>query len=135
MARKRAILACFHSKIDINTLSLAAKLILYVFTMDHFNHQVFAAIHQIPHGKVATYGDIAKLAGFPSHARQVGKVLSSLPKDTKLPWHRVINSKGEISLKGDNYDRQASKLRAENIEITEAGKIRLRDYRWQGETS
>lgn len=135
MTRKQAILARFHSKIDINRLSLAANIILYVLTMDHFHHQIFAVIHQIPHGKVATYGDIAKLAGFPSHARQVGKVLSNLPKDTQLPWHRVINSKGEISLKGESYDKQAYKLRTEGIEITEAGKIRLRDYRWQGEVN
>ncbi|UUM31463.1 DNA base-flipping protein [Vibrio japonicus] len=99
--------------------------------MDQFLAQIFAVIHQIPQGKVATYGDIAKLAGYPGYARHVGKALSNLPKDSKLPWFRVINSQGKISLKGNDLERQKEKLMAEGIEVSAEGKISLRKYKWQ----
>ncbi|MGI3027349.1 MGMT family protein [Vibrio cholerae] len=81
--------------------------------MDQFLAQIFAVIHQIPHGKVSTYGEIARMAGYPGYARHVGKALGNLPKDSKLPWFRVINSKGEISLTGPDWDRQRERLVAE----------------------
>ncbi|PMH45037.1 hypothetical protein BCU68_11395 [Vibrio sp. 10N.286.49.B3] len=99
--------------------------------MDHFLPQVFAVIQQIPHGKVTTYGEIAKMAGFPGYARQVGKALSHLPTDSKLPWFRVINSKGEISLQGCSFERQKRQLESEGIKISDSGKIKLRQYKWQ----
>ena len=63
-----------------------------------FNDQVYSILSQIPVGSVTSYGEIAKLAGYPSHARQVASVLKKLPKDTKLPWHRVLNSRHHIAL-------------------------------------
>ncbi|CCN34169.1 putative Methylated DNA-protein cysteine methyltransferase [Vibrio nigripulchritudo MADA3029] len=99
--------------------------------MDQFLSQIFAVIHQIPYGKVSTYGQVAQLAGYPGYARHVGKALGNLPKGSKLPWHRVINSKGEISLKGTAYDRQKGKLEDEGIVVNLAGKVRLKDYQWQ----
>ncbi|CAH0525300.1 MGMT family protein [Vibrio hippocampi] len=99
--------------------------------MDQFLMQIFAVIHQIPPGKVATYGQIARLAGYPGYARHVGKALGNLPEGSKLPWFRVINSKGEISLKGDDWHRQKEKLTAEGITLTPSGKIKLRHYQWQ----
>ncbi|MGF1754146.1 MGMT family protein [Vibrio makurazakiensis] len=99
--------------------------------MDQFHSQIFAVIHQIPYGKVSTYGDIAQFSGFPGYARHVGKALGNLPKDSKLPWFRVINSKGEISLKGESFTRQKVQLEAEGIEVSDTGKIKLRLYRWQ----
>ena len=90
----------------------------------------------IPYGKVATYGQIAKMAGLPKHARLVGRVLQQV-EDKYLPWHRVINSQGKISLskldaQGDNL--QIIKLQAENI-VVNAGKINLKLYQWDGEIS
>ncbi len=99
--------------------------------MDQFLMQIFAVIHQIPYGQVSTYGQVAQLAGYPGYARHVGKALGNLPKGSKLPWHRVINSKGEISLKGTAYDRQKGKLEDEGIVVNLAGKVRLKDYQWQ----
>ncbi|CAM3187112.1 MGMT family protein [Vibrio neptunius] len=99
--------------------------------MDQFLVQIFAVIHQIPCGKVTTYGEIAKLAGYPGYARHVGKALGNLPKDSKLPWFRVINSQGRISLKGQHLVRQRELLIAEEIEVTNDGKVSLRKFRWQ----
>ncbi|MGC9403537.1 MGMT family protein [Vibrio genomosp. F10] len=99
--------------------------------MDQFSVQIFAVIHQIPHGKVTSYGVVAKLAGYPGYARQVGKVLSNLPKDTRLPWFRVVNSQGKISLTGDALQRQKEKLLREGVEVSERGKIKMSVYQWQ----
>jgi len=98
--------------------------------MDQFLIQIFAVIHQIPCGKVTTYGEIAKLAGYPGYARHVGKALGNLPKDSTLPWFRVINSQGKISLKGEDLVRQRELLIAEDIKVSINGKISLRTYLW-----
>ncbi|WP_413110599.1 MGMT family protein [Thaumasiovibrio sp. DFM-14] len=99
--------------------------------MTDFKLQIYAVLHQIPHGYVTTYGDVAKRAGYPGYARQVGKLLSDLPKETTLPWFRVINGKGEISLKGDNAARQIEALRNDGVDVAQ-GKVSLRKYRWLG---
>ncbi|EEX92726.1 hypothetical protein VIOR3934_15956 [Vibrio orientalis CIP 102891 = ATCC 33934] len=99
--------------------------------MDQFLMQIFAVIHQIPLGKVSTYGEIAKMAGYPGYARHVGKALGNLPSKSKLPWFRVINSQGRISLKGEDLVRQREALIAEGIEVSNDGKVSLRKYRWQ----
>ncbi|MGY0616327.1 DNA base-flipping protein [Vibrio sp. FJH11] len=99
--------------------------------MDQFLAQIFAVIHQIPPGRVSTYGAIAKMAGYPGYARQVGKALGNLPEGSKLPWFRVINSQGKISLQGRDLDRQKKQLEAEGIEVSEIGKVSLRKYKWQ----
>ncbi|MBO0212368.1 MGMT family protein [Vibrio sp. Vb2880] len=99
--------------------------------MDQFLAQIFAVIHQIPHGKVSTYGEIARMAGYPGYARHVGKALGNLPKDSKLPWFRVINSKGEISLIGPDWERQRERLVAEGIAVSAEGRISLKKYKWQ----
>ncbi|MDA0126731.1 MGMT family protein [Vibrio sp. MarTm2] len=99
--------------------------------MDQFLMQIFAVIHQIPCGKVTTYGEVAKLAGYPGYARHVGKALNKLPTGSKLPWHRVINSQGKISLKGEDLVRQRNALIEEGVDVTNDGKVRLKIYRWQ----
>jgi methylated-DNA-protein-cysteine methyltransferase-like protein len=99
--------------------------------MNNFLTQVFTVVYQIPSGKVSTYGEIAKMAGFPGYARQVGKALSKLPSDTKLPWYRVVNSKGAISLKDDDLLRQRTLLVSEGIEVNTMGKLNLTLYRWR----
>ena len=100
--------------------------------MDDFAGQIYAQVHQIPTGKVSTYGDIAKYAGFPGYARQVGRLMATLPEGTKLPWHRVINAKGMISLTGSDMARQRERLRQEGVDVSERGKIKLAAYRWDG---
>ncbi|MEC6880881.1 MGMT family protein [Photobacterium piscicola] len=100
--------------------------------MDDFCNQIYSQVYQIPSGLVSTYGDIAKFAGFPRYARHVGRLMATLPEGSKIPWHRVINSQGRISLKDDALLRQIAALRAENIVVSDTGRISLRYYRWQG---
>ena len=97
----------------------------------NFSERVWQIIVAIPKGKVTTYGDIALLAGSPRAARQVGGVLRRLPEGSKLPWFRVINRHGRISLQGDDLFRQRDALEAEGIEVSDAGEIDLEKYRWE----
>lgn len=99
--------------------------------MDQFLVHITAVLHQIPHGKVTTYGTLAHMAGYPGHSRQVGRALSNLPNNTKLPWHRVVNSQGKISLKGSAAELQEKLLVQEGIEIGPNGKIALAIYLWK----
>ncbi|QHB33543.1 MGMT family protein [Yersinia canariae] len=99
--------------------------------IDSFRQRVFHVVAAIPYGRVTTYGDIARLIGSPRAARQVGGVLKRLPEGSALPWYRVINRHGEISLIGEDYLRQKNALLAEGIEISPAGRIDLQQYRWQ----
>lgn len=98
---------------------------------DAFLMPVFSIIHQIPKGKVATYGDIARMAGYPGYARHVGKALGRLPKDSQLPWFRVVNAKGELSLSGGDHQRQKALLESEGVRFTAQQRLSLRLYRWQ----
>jgi len=84
-----------------------------------FNELIWQIVAAIPLGKVLTYGQVAKLCGFPNHARYVGTTLKCLPKGTTLPWHRVVNAKGEISFPrgSEGYHRQLSLLEKEGIAI------------------
>lgn len=95
------------------------------------NEIIWQLIAAIPHGKVATYGQIAKLAGYPGHARYVGYTLRKLPKDTKLPWHRVVNAQGKISFPfaSDAYVTQRDLLIKEGIEFTNC-KLSLNLYQF-----
>jgi len=97
-----------------------------------FYENIYNIVRQIPSGHVATYGRIAALAGIPGHARQVGYALHALPDDSDVPWHRVINAKGEISIRSEplfaHIQRQL--LEAEGIRFNENGKIPLSKYRW-----
>lgn len=90
---------------------------------------IYLALMSIPAGKVITYGQLAALAGLPGAARLAGTVLCGLPENTELPWHRVINAQGKISLPQDTaaYKKQWQRLQAEGVEIKN-GKISLRIY-------
>ena len=89
---------------------------------------VWQIVHAIPAGRVATYGQVAALAGMPQKSRLVGRVLSQLPKGTKLPWHRVINSQGRIS--NPDPTRQKEKLEREGVVFIN-GRASLKIYRWE----
>jgi methylated-DNA-protein-cysteine methyltransferase-like protein len=83
------------------------------------NHRIWQVVALIPPGKVSTYGDVAKYAGLPGGARRVGFALKNLPEDTRIPWHRVVNAQGRISLPGGSnaQSRQVKRLEAEGIEF------------------
>lgn len=91
--------------------------------MEEFSQNVYTILLYLNAGQLTTYGQLAKQAGFPHHSRHVGKVLSKLPNDTKLPWHRVVNAQGKLSLKGESFMRQKVLLEKEGIEVNEEGKI------------
>jgi len=99
-------------------------------TEDAFPQRVWQIVAAIPEGYVTTYGDVAKLAGSPRAARQVGGVLKRLPEGSTLPWHRVVNRHGDISLKGPDLQRQRQALLAEGINVSGSGHIDLQRYRW-----
>ncbi|WP_410016173.1 MGMT family protein [Sodalis sp. C49] len=98
--------------------------------IDTFRQRVFQIVAAIPSGHIATYGDVARLAGSPRAARQVGGILSRLPAGSRLPWHRVVNRHGGISLAGEDYERQRTALEAEGVEFGRGGNIDLSRYRW-----
>ena len=93
-------------------------------------------IRQIPRGRVASYGQIAALAGNPRASRAVVWLLHSSSGREKLPWHRVINSRGTISLQpGQGYEEQRAMLESEGVEFGLQGKIELKRFLWPGPTS
>lgn len=93
----------------------------------------YAVIGRIPFGKVATYGQIATLAGFPGQARQVGYALHATPDDLEIPWQRVINAQGQISPRGNPIGEEVQRqiLAEEGIRFNEQGRISLKKYQWQ----
>ncbi len=95
--------------------------------------EVFAVVRRIPRGRVATYGQVAALAGFPGHARQVGYALSALDIDASVPWHRVVNAQGRVSLRtGGSGGGMVQRMRLEQEGIAmPGGRVPLRDYAWR----
>ena len=94
--------------------------------------RIYAIVREIPEGRVATYGQIAALAGLPGHARQVGYALHAL-KDEDVPWHRVINAQGKVSPRSepgyDGYQRHL--LEEEGVVFKLSGAVDLKRYRWE----
>lgn len=92
----------------------------------------YRIIAQVPSGRVATYGQVAELAGAPRAARQVGYALAATPAGVDIPWHRVVNARGEISRRADPDDmlRQRVLLEAEGVCFDSDGRISLDTCRW-----
>lgn len=95
----------------------------------NLNEIIWQIVAAIPKGKVSTYGQIAKSAGYPTHARYVGSTLRNLPNNSKLPWHRVVNAQGKISFPtgSEAYNRQKSLLESEGIVFIDR-KLSLEKY-------
>ncbi|WP_432695728.1 MGMT family protein [Marinobacterium sp. YM272] len=96
---------------------------------DNLNERIWQVVAAIPQGRVATYGQVAALAGAPRHARYVGTVLKHLPAGSTLPWFRVLNAKGELSFPKDSsaYQRQREALEAEGV-VFIAGRVNLATF-------
>jgi methylated-DNA-protein-cysteine methyltransferase-like protein len=91
-------------------------------------------VRRIPRGRVATYGQVAELAGLPGHARQVGYALHALRDGSTLPWHRVVNAAGAISLRsvpGFELEHRI-RLEAVGVKFNARGRVPLARYRWAG---
>jgi methylated-DNA-protein-cysteine methyltransferase related protein len=95
--------------------------------------RIYVVIARIPRGRVATYGQVALLAGLPRAARQVGYALASLPADLPVPWQRVVNARGEISLRAASRHEvvQRELLRREGVSFDGQGRIPLARFQWQ----
>ncbi|OZM58086.1 DNA methyltransferase [Lottiidibacillus patelloidae] len=97
--------------------------------MESFTVKAIKIIKCIPEGKVMTYGQIATLAGSPKGARQVVRILHSMSKKYNLPWHRVINAKGEISIQDEElFINQKMMLENEGVKFLGERTINLKLY-------
>ena len=101
-------------------------------TPQDFRAAVLAVVARIPKGRVASYGQVAAMAGFPQRPRQVGMVLSGLPEGTTLPWHRVVNTRGYVPSRGRWWGafEQIGRLRDEGIEVDDLGNLDLGRFLW-----
>lgn len=87
------------------------------------NERIWLAVSAIPAGRVSTYGHVAAAAGLPRGARRVGRALGALPSGSAIPWHRVINARGMLSLPGRAGEEQRRRLLAEGVQVTGDGRI------------
>jgi len=96
-------------------------------------YRIYAVVKRIPPGRVATYGQVAALAGRPGHARQVGYALSAIPDQNDVPWHRVVNAKGQVSIRSEaGYGTvQRVLLEAEGVKFDDDERIDLTRHRWR----
>lgn len=96
-------------------------------------HRIYTVVAEIPSGRVATYGQVAAVAGLAGQARQVGYALHCLPAGTDLPWHRVINARGEVSSRSESgwEGFQRHLLEEEGVEFDPAGRVDLARYQWE----
>jgi methylated-DNA-protein-cysteine methyltransferase related protein len=95
--------------------------------------RIYAVVRRIPRGRVATYGQVAMLAGLGGHARQVGYAMHALPKGSSVPWHRVINARGEISRRrrpGEELS-QRMLLEREGVRFDARGRVALARLQWR----
>ena len=93
---------------------------------------LYVTLHQVPEGKVVSYGQLAELAGLGRAARYVGRTLSQLPQGTSLPWHRVLGAGGKLSLAAGTVsgDEQRARLRAEGVSISN-NRVDMRLHGWR----
>jgi methylated-DNA-protein-cysteine methyltransferase-like protein len=99
-----------------------------------FRDAVCRMVRRVPRGSVATYGQIAWMAGYPRRPRQVGMVLRGLPEGTRVPWHRIVNAQGYVPSRGRWWGamEQIRRLREEGVAVDDAGNLDLRAYAWSG---
>src|SRR5437762_303227 len=97
-----------------------------------FYHRIYRVVRHIPKGRVATYGLVARLAGRPGAARTVGWALSALPEDADVPWWRVLNAAGRISLSGAHHASvlQRALLLREGVKFAPGGAVSLATFGW-----
>jgi methylated-DNA-protein-cysteine methyltransferase related protein len=97
---------------------------------ENFFARVHALVRKVPRGRVVTYGQVARALGAPGAARTVGWAMRSCPD--KVPWHRVVNARGEISLRPTGGSHiQSARLKEEGVQFDRTGKIDLKKYGWK----
>lgn len=100
-------------------------------TVEQRHERIRAAVCRIPTGFVASYGDVASIAGMPGRARLVGRVLRDSPAARELPWHRVLGSSGKLAFaeQSAGFMEQTERLIAEGVDVVR-GRVDMRRYRW-----
>ena len=96
--------------------------------------RIYAVVRRIPRGRVATYGQIAALAGLRGQARLVGYALHALPAGSRVPWQRVINAQGMVSVRRSGAGselNQRLRLEREGVRFDQRGRVALERYRWE----
>jgi methylated-DNA-protein-cysteine methyltransferase related protein len=96
--------------------------------------KIYAVVSRIPRGRVATYGQVARLAGLSGHARLVGYALNALRDESAVPWHRVVNARGQISKRSDGGPAeilQSLRLKRERVRFDDRGLIALDRFQWR----
>ena len=95
------------------------------------HRRIHDVVSRIPRGRIATYGQVARLAGLPGQARLVGYALHALPARTSVPWQRVVNAQGAISTPLEHAAVQRRLLEVEGIRFDSRGRIPLASFQWQ----
>ena len=101
---------------------------------DSIRERIYAQVRKIPRGKVATYGQIASLAGLEGQARQVGYAMAAIPSSSAIPWHRVINAQGRVSMRSEGPGGsiiQQQLLEREGVVFDDGGRVALARFRWK----
>ena len=104
-------------------------------SIDSQRARIYSVVSLIPKGYVTTYGQVAVFAGIPGQARQVGYALAALGEAHDVPWHRVINAKGEVSQRAhaDDVERQRALLKGEGVQFDARGRVSLSSFGWRPE--
>jgi methylated-DNA-protein-cysteine methyltransferase-like protein len=100
--------------------------------------RIYAVVARVPHGRVVTYGQVAALAGLPRQARLVGYAMHGLPDGSTLPWHRVINAQGKVSMRsfsGPSEGLQRHLLEEEGVTFDDKERLSLKKFRWKPRAS
>jgi len=93
--------------------------------------RIYEVVRRIPRGRVASYGEVARRAGLPAAARQVGYALHALPEGSAVPWQRVVNARGEIPPRASGFEGpQRRLLEREGVRFDARGRIDLARYGW-----
>lgn len=95
------------------------------------DQKIWQVVAAIPAGKVASYGQVAEMAGLGRQARYIGRALGKLPAGHEIPWYRVLRSNGQIAFPqgSDMYHEQVSRLQAEGVEVV-SGRVSMKQFRW-----
>ena len=95
------------------------------------HQRIHDVVSRIPRGRVATYGQVARLAGLPGQARLVGYALHALPNDTLLPWQRVVNAQGTVSTRAEHGALQRRLLERDGVRFDSSGRLSLASFQWR----
>lgn len=112
----------------------ARKRKLSVVKPDSTRARIYAVVRRVPRGKVATYGQIAELAGLEGQARQVGYAMAAVPSSGRMPWHRIINAQGRVSMRSAGAGStivQRQLLEREGVVFDAGGRVSLPRFRWK----